>query len=131
MKDEGKEENIKIFCPTFLWLVENNHGAYLSHWSFVFPPVAADRLNEKSLSKDELAAASFLLCLLVFLILPQMKYIHNIKSVKWRNIYREKDSNQALSQYRKQLLNNICLLRFHSPVIPQIFISTKWKCVFL
>lgn len=81
MKDEGKEENIKIFCPTFLWLVENNQGAYLSPELCLFPPVASDRLSEKSASKDELAAASFLLCLLVFLILPPMKYVSTISSL--------------------------------------------------
>lgn len=85
MKDEGKEENIKMFCPIFLWLVENNHGAYLSHWSFAsFFPITVDKLNEKSVREDELAAASLQLCLLVFLIFLQMKYIYNTQPVKWK-----------------------------------------------
>lgn len=77
-----KRETLRYFVLLFCDLLKIIVGS-ICHPAALSPlHVASDRLNEKSASEDELAAGSFLLCLLVFLILPQMKYIYNIKSVK-------------------------------------------------
>lgn len=78
----GKTKTLRYFVLLFCDLLKIITGPICHTAAFSLPPVASDRLNEKSASEDELAAGSFLLCLLVFLILPQMKYIYNIKSVK-------------------------------------------------
>lgn len=109
--DEGRGGNIKIFCPTFLWLVKNNPGAYLSRWSFVSLPRSiwqAQWGGKKKHKRRWIGSVSLLLCLLVFLISPRMKYIYNIKSVKWKEHLQGGGEEPGLSLVQKQLLNSIC-----------------------
>lgn len=79
---KGKRKTLRYFVLLFCDLLKIIMGPICHTGASSLAPVASDRLNEKSASEDELAAVPFLLCLLVFLILPQMKYIYNIKSVK-------------------------------------------------
>lgn len=66
MKDERKGENIKIFCSTFFvarW--KQSQDLFVMLQLCLRFPIASVRLNEESVSEDELAKVTFLVYLLV------------------------------------------------------------------